>query len=236
MPTAFPVLYPIVKQLVQDDAVKLADFAEYDTAIASAISGRYSKDRPLVKAKEYTGDGAAYLFALPTATPPAVAWIDQFSTIVSVEYPIDQRPPVFLDAREVSVDFVTETTKKLILHDTTPENTVKLRLRYTTQRVAEADVLATDQDAVAKLAASVCCRMLAGIYAQTSDPTIAADVVNYRTKAQEYTALADKLEKAYRSQMGQDKEDTPPSSSGWVNWDTRLQSGYDYFQHPRARR
>src|SRR5574337_487612 len=62
MPTAWPTIQPIVKLLVSDKAGKLTDYADYDTLIAQAVKGRYSQDRPLVKAKEYTGDDDVFGF------------------------------------------------------------------------------------------------------------------------------------------------------------------------------
>lgn len=237
MPTAFPAIQPVVKLLVNDKAGKLTDYADYDTLIAQAIKGRYSQDRLLVKAKDYSGDNSTYAFEMPAATgnPAVYGWIEGFSSVVSLEYPAGERPQVFIDPREISIDFTSATAKKLILSETTPSTGKTLRLRYTTRREVEADVLLTDVDAVVKLSASLCCRALAGLYAQTSDPTLSADVVNYRTKAQEYTTLADKFEKDYQAQLGSEKESTAPAS-GNVNWDSRLQSGYDFLTHPRRLR
>lgn len=230
----FAVIQPVVKLLVHDTAGKLTDPTDYDTLILQVVRGRYSQDRPLVKAKEYAGDNSTYALTLPAAsgTPALYGWIEGFSTIVSMEYPAGDRPPTYLDPREISIDWISATEKKLILSETTPQTGKTARLLYTTRREVEADVLLTDVDAVVKLAAAYCCRALAGLYAQTSDSTIGADVVNYRTKSQEYTSLADKFEKEYLAQMGSDN-DQVKASSGQVNWDSRLQTGYDYVTHPR---
>ncbi len=232
MPPLYATLYPIVKSLVKDDANKLADPDDYLAAIEAILTGRYSADRPLIKVKDYAGNGVAYTFTLPAT------YIDGFSSIESVEYPAGERPQSFLDAREFLVDWISETAKALILSETTPATGQTLRVRYSAQRTIESEILLTDRDAVSKLAAALCYRMLAARYAQTSDPTISADVVNYRTKAQEYTALADKLEKDYHSQVSGDAsgEGGPAASSGWVNWDTRQQVGLDYLFHPRRLR
>lgn len=235
---AWTAIYPIVKVLVKDAAGKLADSADYDTLIAQAVKGRYSADRPLVKAKDYSGDGSTYAFDLPagTGTPAVYGWIDGFSSVVSLEYPTGDRPQTFLDPREIRIDFSSATAKKLFLDETTPGTGKTMRLRYTTRRETEADVISTDLDAVAKLAASLCCRALAGLYAQTSDSTIGADVVNYRTKSQEYTSLADKYERDYVAQISGQRDEAVKPASGRVNWDSRLQSGYDFLTHPRRGR
>ena len=235
---SFPAIQPIVKLLVNDKAGKLVDPTDYNTLIEQAIKGRYSQDRPLVKAKDYAGDGTAYAFTLPAASgsPALYGWIDGFSSVVSLEYPTGDRPQTFLDPREIRIDFADATTKKLFLDETTPGTGKTLRMRYTTQRAVEADVLLTDVDAIAKLSAALCCRALAGLYAQTSDATIGADVVNYRTKSQEYTTLADKHERDYASQISGEKDETVKPAGGSVNWDASLQGGTDFVTHPKRYR
>lgn len=236
MASNYPTLQPLVKRYVKDNAGKLTEPGDYDAFIGAVLNGRYSQDRPFVKAADYAGDGSTYALVLPagTGTPAVYGWIDGFSTIVSIEYPTGNRPQTFLDQRDYVVDFISATVKKLILSDTTPATGKTLRLRYTTQRVAEADVLATDADDFCKLAAAACCRALAGYYAQTSDASLSADVVNYRTKSQEYTTLAKEYEKSYGEHMGLTETVVGPSAS--VNWDSRLQTGYDYIWHPRTLR
>lgn len=236
MASIYPTLQPLVKRYVKDNAGKLTEPGDYDAFIEAVLKGRYSQDRPLVKAADYAGDGSTYQLTLPagTGTPAVYGWIDGFSSIVSVEYPTGDRPQTFLDPRDYAIDFISATTKKLILTDTTPGTGKTLRMRYTTQRVAEADVMATDADAFCKLAAAACCRALASYYAQTSDSTISADAINYRSKSQEYTSLAKEYEKAYGEHMG--SADTPVTPGGQINWDSRLQAGYDYIWHPRTAR
>lgn len=235
---AWTALLPNIKLLVNDTVGKLVYSTDYDTLIAQAVRGRYSQDRPLIKAKDYSGDGSTYAFDLPpaTGTPAYYGWVDGFSSVVSLEYPTGNRPQTFLDSREIRIDFISATTKKLLLDETTPGAGKTMRLRYTTRRETETDVLSTDMDAVIKLAASLCCRALAGLYAQTSDSTIGADVVNYRTKSQEYTSLADKYEKDYVQQISGTKDEAVKAASGTVNWDASLQGGYDYITHPRRYR
>src|SRR5574337_639880 len=136
MPTAWTTIQPIVKLLVNDKAGKLVDYADYDLLIAQAVKGRYSQDRPLVKAKDYTGDGSTYALTLPAATgnPAVYGWIEGFSSIVSLEYPTGNRPPTYLDPRELSVDWVSATTKKLLLAETSSLTDPTATVIYTTRR------------------------------------------------------------------------------------------------------
>ena len=76
----------------------------------------------------------------------------------------------------------------------------------------ETTVPDNDLDAVANLAAANCLRRLAAVYGQTSDPTIMADSVNYRSKTDEFRRLADAFEQQYNDHLGIGK-DAPVSAA-----------------------
>jgi len=68
----------IVDDIIQDKAAILTS-TQIDAFIASALE-TYSKDKPLKKPKEYTGDGN-YDYSLPSD------WIDGFSVVIGdIEY------------------------------------------------------------------------------------------------------------------------------------------------------
>jgi hypothetical protein len=78
----------LVADLVRDDAAKLA-LAEKDRAIAAAVE-RYSEDRPQEKAEDLT----------PTSANDAAAAGRMGGGLLglrSLEYPIGDVPPTFLD-------------------------------------------------------------------------------------------------------------------------------------------
>jgi hypothetical protein len=119
-----------------------------------------------------------------------------------------------------------------------PASGANVRFTFTVPRVfaaaaANTTVADVDFEAVAALAASYAALAIAGKYARTSEPILAADTVQYRTKAQEWTALSDKWLKVYEKHAS---SITPPSSD-WVNWDSKLGVlGYNHLTHSRRRR
>ena len=74
------------------------------------------------------------------------------------------------------------------------------------------EVAQGDRDAVANLAAGICCDILAQIFANTNDSTIAADVVNYRSKSDEYARRAKNLRGKYTAHIGIDADGGAPAS------------------------
>jgi hypothetical protein len=191
------MLYALTKGKTKDDAGKLSDPLDFDNSIAEALK-RYSKTRPRLACIDIPGTGS-HDYALP------IGWSDGFSTIVSIETPIGNVPETLLDTDEWSL-YMTPTGTKLRLLDA-PAATETVRMLFT-QLHTEATLPVADSDAVANLAASLCCRQLAAAYSNTSDPTIQADVVNYRSKSGEYTRLADSLEKLYKEHLGIKADDT----------------------------
>lgn len=186
----------IVRQKIRDTAGKLA-VEELARAIDEAVS-RYSGDFPRQRAAIITGNGTAVLFALPAdaeAGPSAVA---------AVEYPVDEPEPAFLDEDDYAVRVQTDDTWKLQLLGLVLPNAATARVYYRAPHsvtVSVDTVPVSDRGAVCNLAAALSARELAAYYSQTSESTIAADAVNYRTKNQEYLALATALEQAYEDFM-----------------------------------
>jgi hypothetical protein len=94
---------------------------------------------------------------------------------------------------------------------------------------------------VCDYAAALCCQALAAKYAQTSDSSISADAVNYRTKSQEYLSLAKELRKRYDEQVGIQGSDSGSSAnaSGVAaalsigDMELRQGSGVDRLTHRR---
>ena len=100
----------------------------------------------------------------------------------------------------------------LRLLDETPEADEMVRVTITVPRT-EATVAQGDLDAVASLAASYCCETLANLFAQTADPTIAADAVNYRSKSGEFSRRAKRLSELYHQHLGIDPEGPAPAAA-----------------------
>jgi len=191
-------LVELVKSKVKDDSGKLTDPDDYLTAITSALN-RYSKVRPFPVVVDIPGTGANDC-ELPSD------WLDGFSSVTSVEYPVDLVPEQILDRRDWKI-YGTPSGKKLrLLNMKLPASEV-LRLTYTVCHT-EDSVSAVDLEADSDLAASVCCSMLSAASGQNSTPTIQADSVDYGSKTDQFRRLADFLESRYKGHLGIKDSDT----------------------------
>ena len=212
MPKTIPDFQQLVAGHLQDGAAKLAP-AEIVKAVEEAIAGRYSKDRPQKPVADLTGDGATYEWSLAGIT----VWQEGFSRVVEIEYPQGERSPIYLEGGEWLL-YATPTGRFLRFAFALSAGK-KARVRFTAAHATDASsVPEADFYAVGALAASLAARRLAALYAQTGDSSIAADTVNYRTKSQEYLALARQLEKQYENLLGTDPERSSPASSRTEPW------------------
>lgn len=197
------MLYDLVKAAVKDTSGKLDDPTDYDNAITAALK-RYSRHRPRVLVADLPGTGSNDL-ALPAS------WSDGHSGVQGVEYPVGNIPEEMIDQRDYKL-YQTPTGQKLRLLTVKPTVSEAVRLTFTGLHIDESTVAVADQEAVANLAASICCRALAAYYGNTGDPTIQADVVNYRSKTDEYRRLADSFESLYNDHLGIRPDDTTPAA------------------------
>jgi hypothetical protein len=196
-------LYDLTISRVKDTSGKLDDPTDYENNIAAAIA-QYSKNRPRFVCADVAGQDGPDI-----ALPPD--WAEGVSIISAIEYPIGDVPESLIEPEHWRL-YRTPTDTYIRFDTITPAADQDVRLLYTVLHT-EATIPAADLDAVADLAASKCCRQLAAAFGQTNDPTIQADSVNYRTKSGEFTALANKLEAAFKSSLGLRDGDTTPAAS-----------------------
>lgn len=221
------MLYDLVIGKVKDVSAKLNNPADFNSAIGEALN-RYSKHRPQILVTDVTGTATNDL-TLPTL------WQPGFSGVQAVEYPVNQVPEKIIDQRDYKL-YQSPTGPKLRMLTAKPTLLESVRITFTTLHINETTILASDLEAVANLAASVCCRQLAALFGNTADPTIQADSVNYRTKSGEYTALANKLEAQYKEALGIKDNDTTSAVSAVAlqadNTHTRLTHGRKLWNRP----
>jgi hypothetical protein len=190
----------------------------------------YSRHRPREVVKDITGDGT-YNYSISTNL---TSWVEDFSIIKSIEYPAGQRNPVYLDEDDYAI-LRTESGLFIRFFVDTPSASDTIRVTYTALHIlsdSQNTIPQIDEDAVCNLAASLCSGALASYYAQTSDPTIGADSVNYRTKSQEYSARAKEQKKIYMDHLGLKDGDVAPASVRKVV-DVTYPGGIDRLTHPR---
>jgi len=121
-----------------------------------------------------------------------------------------------------------------------PEDT--MRVLWTASHAANGSTIpGKDFYAVVDYASSLALESLAATYVQTGDPSIAADVVNYRSKSQEYLSLAKAIRKRYFTHMGVEESDTSgggeaaPSLAIGNQW-LEQNSGVDRLVHGKYSR
>jgi hypothetical protein len=219
MPKTIPEYEELVAGHLQDGAEKLAA-VEVVKAIEEAIAGRYSKDRPRKQVTDLTGDGATYEWSLAGVS----GWQEGFSRVIEIEYPEGERSPVYLEGGEWLL--YAAPAGRFLRFAMALSTGKKARVRFTAAHAVDASTVPdADFYAVGALAASLAARRLAALHAQTGDSSIAADTVNYRTKSQEYMALARQLEKQYENLLGTDPERSAPASSRTEAWQGRTAGG-----------
>ena len=212
-------LEQLVAGHLQDTAGKLPG-ADLTAAIEEALAGRYSKDRPQVLLADLTGDGSQYEWAVADITD----WQNGFSQVVRIEYPQGERTPNYLESDDWLI--YESPTARFLRFVFAPSNGKTARVHFTAPHAVDAASLPeADFYAVGALAAALAARRLAALYAQTGDSSIAADTVNYRSKSQEYLALARRLEKDYENLLGTDPERTAPAASRTSEWKGKTAGG-----------
>jgi hypothetical protein len=176
----------IVTDLVRDDAGKITA-GQRDRAIAQALA-RLSAERPRQVAEDIADASGALV-----ATPPG--WVVGESSLVSVETPIGEVPPVLVVG--VTVLAQPDGTERLAFSSPLAAGTA-IRVRYSLLHLIDSQrdtVPAPLQWGVAALAASMLCGQLAALYANQGDSTIAADSVDQKSRSELYAARERELER-----------------------------------------
>jgi len=205
---------------IQDFVDKIPDAIEDDAAYLGGTTGtllpalvvrtivqRYSQDRPLDVVSDVPGNGTNYLDipVAPGSGSDVPVFEPEFSTVRSIEYPIEQQPPQMVLDSDFRV-YRAPSGYKLLINFDTPIVGDVCRVTWTARHLADGStVLDRDFYAVVDYAASLAADRLASRYVQTGDSTIQADVVNYRSKSQEMLTIAKNLRKRYFNHMGIDE-------------------------------
>ena len=201
-----------------------------DDALREALS-RYDLDVPLRVVEDLTGDGSLFDFAL-------ASWVDQFSSVSSVEYPAGYRPATFVDPNDYEI-YQTSSTTKLRLKFDTPGSGETVRVNYNGRHTIEdldsaaaTTIYAGHEEAIVRLAASNLLLRLATLYLHEQGGTLVdADAINRSSKSDIARRLANALEADYRNYLG--IESGVVAAGGVVDWDTTFAgSGLARLTHP----
>lgn len=218
----------LVMALVRDEGNRIT-LSDRDQAIARAV-GRYSKDRP----REIVEDLAA---SDATTLPLPSAWDDEASAIHSLEYPIGDVPPSYIEPDQFYL-YKAPSVAKVIKVPAGLVAAATVRCAYTVPHTLSdaTDTLpARDREAVTCWAAALLCDQLAALYANDSTSTIQADNVDHQSKSREYGARANRLRARYFDELGLDTKRTAPAAA-IRNFDNFDSQGNDRLTHPRRYR
>lgn len=200
-------LIDLIRSNIKDDSGKLTDPDDLINAATQALN-RYSKARTLEVVVDIAGNGT-HDVDLP------IDWIDGFSSILQVEYPVDQVPAEIIDRRDYHI-YTSPLGKKLRIITKTPTAAQSVRQTYTILH-SEDSVPASDIEAVANLAASFCLLQLAAAYGNATDSTIQADSVQRQSKIDEYRRLAKEFEGQFNHALGLNNDDVTSPAMTVVN-------------------
>ncbi len=207
--------------LINQDEVRTA----FDRALTE-----YNRIRPREIVEAMSGDGTTYDFPLPSR------WIHGFSSIRQIEHPTGEQRPVYLDGNDYRVEqsvLGRQPLRYLRFFLSAPESgTDNVLLTYTTRHVHtdELDTLPPEElEAVCWLAASWVADARSADEADTSSPTINADVVNYREGVTRWARVASRLRDRFQKHVGADSG--VPAAGGFVDWDVASTGGGDRLFH-----
>lgn len=236
---------------LRDDANKLVPVAADGTPQSDQLESvledfalraivRYSKDKPLQRVSDVVSEGGN---TLPLPASGNSTFDPAFSVVKKIEWPLQQIPPQYL----LDSDFLLYQQPDswcILLTADLPTTGDTFRVTWTDAHAVDGSTVPpSDFHAVVDYAAHLAAMQLATVYAQTSDPTIGADTVNYRTKSQEYTSLANVLRKRYFAHVGVDDSGNAGANSSGVapaiaigNQHNIMGSGVDRLIHNRYTR
>lgn len=214
----------LVDKLVRDDTGKIAT-ADRDEALARAVA-RYSKDRPRVRVEDVVAPGGN-LLDLPTA------WQDDFSLLHSIEYPIGQFPPVYIDQENIGW-YQSPTVLRVLLQTAiTAGQSVRMTFTVRHQLDSGADTIrADDREPVCAYAGAILLDQLAAFFSGSSDrSTIQADNVDHGSRGAEFARRAGTLRARYFTELGIDPKRATPAGVV-VDLDMSDSLGRDRLLHP----
>jgi len=175
----------------------------YEDFVRRALR-KYSIDKPLIKSASITGTSSEYFIVNTTNLPD---FVEYWSSIESIEA---KAPTVASneDPRYIQRDeweyYRNSTALYVHFIGYCPSSSDTISVTYTVPHTINnldsetADsVPSIDSEAVVLWASNLACMMLASRFAGTSDPTLRADVVNYKTKSSDYMRVAKEYRDAY---------------------------------------
>lgn len=222
-----------IQDQIQDDA-QFETPDEVNRFVASALR-HLNRDDPLVKVADITGDDTKTYDLAP------IGFTKGLSKITNVEFPAGEDPPINLveddDWREYEDPSKSAGQRiRLLFKTVTPTTTEKIRVTFQSPYTlddtvpANSDLDETAFGALVHKATALLLRSLSNRFAQTTDPTIAADAVDYAGRASLFAFNAAEHERMYKEMTGLSGD--VPASQAMAESDIKFASGEQMFWHP----
>lgn len=213
----------LVDRILRDEEDRITD-QDRDRAILMAVT-RYSKDRPLVKVEDLQSTDGRYI-DLPAS------WVNEFSSVRTLEYPIGDFPPTYIQDTLWEIYSTPSTQKLLLISAITAADDV--RVTYTVPHTLSDSantIPERSKEPVASYAASLLYDQMAALYTGETDSTISADNVDHQGKGALFAARARILRQRYYDELGVEQKRSVPSGVV-VDLDLTDWRGRDLLTHP----
>ena len=179
--------------VVDGTVVWTEDSDDYDQSILSAVNV-FTRHLPSVLRIPITGDGSS------TYSMPA-GWINEFSRLLNIEFPVGEVPPVYLDNDRFTIYQSSSSEWKIMLFDEKPISAQTFVVYFTGTRTS-VQIPDGYLEAFLWLCSGLILSKFANSYLSSTDSSISADVVDFITKAEKYREQADYWIKKYEMFMG----------------------------------
>ncbi len=172
-----------------------------EDACVSAVK-EYSRRRPNPILEAYAGIGDDPFYDLPTA------WDESFSTIVEIEYKIEQTPKQIIADKYWSIDLMSGG-KKLRFNASYPADDETFWIKYyglhTFDSSGSSDISDADLTGLSYLATSIMCQELSTFFASKADPNLPnVEVVEFTSRVDEYNKKSSSWMKKYNETIKSD--------------------------------
>lgn len=198
----------LVTALVRDDDGRLSP-GEVSGALELVIN-RYNSQRPL-EVIEDLQVGANFVIETPES------WIPKRSRICSIEYPVGNHRPTYINEDFYYVYDLPAADVELRLVPGTATVGSEVRVAYTTNHTSAETFHDDDCEALAYLGASILCDQLASIYGHQSDSSVQADSVEHGDKGRLFASRSRDFRARYETKFGKPTSTQAASTVVTVN-------------------
>jgi len=190
-----------------DSATIYAPLAVYTQAVSQALK-LYSLEFPRETMAEITIILDEYAYSV---SEYLLDWVENFSQIKRVEYPVELRPARYRDDDEYYIK-----DGYFCLANFTPTVGDNLYIYYSTG-YTESDLSTQAYEALVLIGAAYVCEAIAIRYAHQSNKIIGADTVDYNMRASDFRRIAKDYKKQGYDLLGISEQNRAPASEV-VHW------------------